>query len=727
MRSSRSQARSRSSRYSTRSPVPYISQPESLPDGPVGEEAGLLNEFVHHHHENTLAPADDEDDEDDDAEEAAARRRLPWWKRPSPWWLLSIVPLSAIATSACIAPRIEVYTLLACSVHKPEVFEKTLRLGGYAGFPTENSPHIVLPPVVLANSFDRSDPWFSPSVPVLDVQNVSYVTAQPNPCALDPVVQAAVATLTAGEFDTCTLDAFDASLRNQRFAGAYFVMAAVTGILSCLTTGWWGSFSDRHGRTRVLGVTVLGVLLNDFNLIFVTLLFRQLPGNYWFLLVGPIIEGCAGGITAASAAMHGYLADTTTESTRSRVFSLSLGLFFTGMTFGPTLGGLLIRFSGNALSVFYLAGLIHFLYACMVWLIVPESLSLRQMDLLHRKYVAESDGDRVHGITKRLFAFLSPLTLLMPGIGGEEQGNINPLKAKGRDWSLTLLSAAYGCTIFIMGAYTYTLQYAASTFGWTSETFGYFISFVGAIRAIFLTMILPFVIQMFKPKPAIVQLPVDPQPNQSSSPSSGTSSETQPLLVPASVTPPSLPSPLPNQDTKSRKALDLDSPHFDLVIARVSLFVDMASYALLSSVSTAVAFTLAVSIAAMGAGFNPAVQSVALGLYRRRGGTENGKLFGALSVLQALCSQIIGPAMYGLVYMKTVATFPRTIFIVSLLMVSISFVLLAFVRLPKEHCNRTFDLATSRDDDIEEEAEDELDGSRLGREETLVDIGGSGA
>lgn len=136
--------------------------------------------------------------------------------------LLSIVPLSAIATSACIAPRIEVYTLLACSVHKPEVFEKTLRLGGYAGFPTENSPHIVLPPVVLANSFDRSDPWFSPSVPVLDVQNVSYVTAQPNPCALDPVVQAAVATLTAGEFDTCTLDAFDASLRNQRFAGAYF-------------------------------------------------------------------------------------------------------------------------------------------------------------------------------------------------------------------------------------------------------------------------------------------------------------------------------------------------------------------------------------------------------------------------------------------------------------------------------------------------------------------------
>ncbi|KJA21992.1 hypothetical protein HYPSUDRAFT_202486 [Hypholoma sublateritium FD-334 SS-4] len=59
--------------------------------------------------------------------------------------------------------------------------------------------------------------------------------------------------------------------------------------------------------------------------------------------------------------------------------------------------------------------------------------------------------------------------------------------------------------------------------------------------------------------------------------------------------------------------------------------------------------------------FTPAV----LALYSRRGGTEIWRLLGALSVLQALCSQIFGPTLYGLVYMKAVARYPATIFFVS--------------------------------------------------------------
>jgi hypothetical protein len=123
------------------------------------------------------------------------------------------------------------------------------------------------------------------------------------------------------------------------------------------------------------------------------------------------------------------------------------------------------------------------------------------------------------------------------------------------------------------------------------------------------------------------QLPVKPQPDPPLSPSPGTGSETQPLLVPASPT---------TSNTKTHKELILDSSHFDLGLARVSLLVDIVSYILLVSIPSAVAFTLATVVGSMGSGFNPAVQSVALGLYRRRGGTESGKLFGALSVVQAL-------------------------------------------------------------------------------------------
>lgn len=49
-----------------------------------------------------------------------------------------------------------------------------------------------------------------------------------------------------------------------------------------------------------------------------------------------------------------------------------------------------------------------------------------------------------------------------------------------------------------------------------------------------------------------------------------------------------------------------------------------------------VAFTAFGMLGSFGSGFGPAIQSVALEMYTQRGGTEAGRLFGALSVVQAL-------------------------------------------------------------------------------------------
>jgi hypothetical protein len=57
--------------------------------------------------------------------------------------------------------------------------------------------------------------------------------------------------------------------------------------------------------------------------------------------------------------------------------------------------------------------------------------------------------------------------------------------------------------------------------------------------------------------------------------------------------------------------------------------------------------------------------------------------------------------MYGLIYMETVATFPRMIYVVSLVAVVVSFTLLAFVRLPIEHASNS---VGSSDHDVEEDA-----------------------
>ena len=218
-------------------------------------------------------------------------------------------------------------------------------------------------------------------------------------------------------------------------------------------------------------------------------------------------------MTGGVAAIHAYLADTSNESnrwvrgnkglfgypsnsSRTRIFALSLGLLFTGTALGPSIGGLLIHFTGQVLSVFYLAGCLHLLYSCWVWFIIPESLTKGHMELAKIRYAdrlhaTSSDPDngfiaRFIRNSQRLFFFLRPLAIFGP----IEDANRNGLKGPKKDWNLTLLIAAYGFTVALMvsvlkciftkflavlqkGSYNYMFQYAAATFGWSSEIVGY--------------------------------------------------------------------------------------------------------------------------------------------------------------------------------------------------------------------------------------------------------------
>jgi hypothetical protein len=152
------------------------------------------------------------------------------------------------------------------------------------------------------------------------------------------------------------------------------------------------------------------------------------------------------------------------------------------MAFGPSLGALLIRLSHQVLSVFYLATALHLLYAVMVWIVFPESLSKEKMAASKARYAAEAGGESGW---KRVFGFLSPLGIFFPV--SIEAGAGKNIKAR-KDWNLTLLAIGYASTIMIMvsaetvvrvvvindmslqGSYPYKFQYASSMFGWTSET-----------------------------------------------------------------------------------------------------------------------------------------------------------------------------------------------------------------------------------------------------------------
>ena len=105
---------------------------------------------------------------------------------------------------------------------------------------------------------------------------------------------------------------------------------------------------------------------------------------------------------------------------------------------------------------------------------------------------------------------------------------------------------------------------------------------------------------------------------------------------------------------------------------------------------------------------------------------ERNRLFGALSVVQALSSQIAGPSLFALVYMNTVATFPSAIFFVAVGLVAFACILLTFVRIP-DHKNSVGTPSPASED---EESRSAYADSRstspmpdLGREVTLVELG----
>ena len=83
---------------------------------------------------------------------------------------------------------------------------------------------------------------------------------------------------------------------------------------------------------------------------------------------------------------------------------------------------------------------------------------------------------------------------------------------------------------------------------------------------------------------------------------------------------------------------ELHSLSFDMILAQVSMAIEVIAYGAMGLSSSGLPFVISSVFLWIGSAVNPAVQSVALAIYTRNGGTESGRLFGALSVVQALRS-----------------------------------------------------------------------------------------
>ncbi|KAJ6532748.1 major facilitator superfamily domain-containing protein [Mycena vulgaris] len=599
-------------RHRTGLSISSISRQSSSNDS---ENAVESSTDVVHPHENPL---------EDEAHQA--RQKLPWWKRPAPWWMMALAPLSSLILGAQVGPQVELYTTLACRVHKPDYeVEPLTRVGTYSLHPhgfSDLSPSFN---ILVNGAIDDT----------LFKRTFSMNTTQPNPCSSDPAVQAAVAKFTT-------------------------VINTLMGILTFVTVGWWGSFSDRYGRKKMMGIAVVGQLISSLNILFVVKYVRKIPGGYWLLVVDAGIAGAlGGGIVSENAAMFAYISDVSTPEKRSRVFSVVAGFLLAGIGVGPILGSLIVRVTHNIISVFYMAAAFRIVQTCFIWFLIPESLPAAQMQraLAKHQEISISTHNRTPSFyVQRLFFFLKPLSVLLP----EKISIEHSSRGWRRDWNLPILILAYGLMLLASASLFNQLLYAAYTFGWGSEYLGYYLSSIGITRAVYLTGILPFIIRFVKSR---------------DNNTGNLSPESEPLLSDENATPRPAP---PNTHASA----------FDLGLARFSMVVDIATFAAMPFAPTGALFILFAMLGSFGASLGPSINSVALDIYSRRFGknepVESGKLFGALSVVQSMFGQILGLPMYGLIYAATVATFPRTIFFVALGISVVAFALLNCVRLRPE-------------------------------------------
>lgn len=177
---------------------------------------------------------------------------------------------------------------------------------------------------------------------------------------------------------------------------------------------------------------------------------------------------------------------------------------------------------------------------------------------------------------------------------------------------------------------------------------------------------------------------------------------------------------------------ELHSLSSDMTLAWVSMVIEAVAYGAMGLCSSGLPFVVSSVFLWLGCAANPAVQTVALAIYTRVGGTESGRLFGALSVVQALwsvsnfvrcakihvlrSSQIIGPSLFGFVYANTVAWFPQGVFFVTTICLLIALLCFFLIRLPKDVQGKN---VTDTDGDVEDLNRGE---ERTGEPSTIPEI-----
>ncbi|KAI6042516.1 hypothetical protein EDC04DRAFT_2600844 [Pisolithus marmoratus] len=417
------------------------------------------------------------------------------------------------------------------------------------------------------------------------------------------------------------------------------------------------------------------VIPGDKDLIFILVSTPNSPlasHSHKLLVLAPVIEGFLGGWSALTSAQSAYITDCTSSGSRATIFARFSGVLFVGLALGPILGAWLIK---NPINFLRVGTSDHPLQSVnsVFWNLfrhsrraanrkgknraVETSENDNGSDGQYGWYISASNHVRetsAAGILSPLAVFLPTAIPVAARVTGEGQVRIR----RRKDWGLTLLATSLTLHMLASGLFQLKYLYAEHVYDWVPSVL---VTSFSSCHFSWCT---------FKPVRSAIS---------------------------AAAFPPVKPNgkPVP---TVSQLLADI---RFDLVVLRCSMIAEFFSHCRQSSLHpflrmiassawwSELFFVGATSLACARA-LRSARSMDALWLRRRqralvRGSDtaysdydavpEPGKLLGALAVLQAAGSTI-------LVYSTTVASFPRTIFVVAAGLILLSVTLTFFIRVP---------------------------------------------
>ena len=400
----------------------------------------------------------------------------------------------------------------------------------------------------------------------------------------------------------------------------------ISGILSAIISPKLGTLSDRYGRTKLICVSIVGMILNEMMTILVAT-YPDMVSVNWILL-GFLFDGLGGSFIAAMALSYAYASDCTMPEKRNVVFGYYHASLFAGIALGPILAGSIVKASGKLLTPFYIALALHVAILLSLLFVVPESLTKKRqlaacekMNSKHHVEGASQSWVSAIARTTKTSNFLAPLTVLWPTGPGTYPAVRRNL----------VLIAAVDTTMFgvAMGSMTVILLYSKSMFGWDTFETTVFVSVVNSCRVIILLALLPAVSRL-------IRGPVD----------------------------------------TTAKPKNSGSDLLDLNIIRTAILFDFLGYVGYTLVRTGPLFILCGAIAAIGGMGSPTLQAA---LTKHAPPEKTGQILGAMGLLHA-SARVVAPIIFNLIFAKTVGKYTQTVFVCLAATFGLAFLISWFIR-----------------------------------------------